>query len=47
MIPVVGVGLAVSETTGYDLDSLVAVAREAAQRAAISVDNAVLVGDAE
>lgn len=47
VIPVVGVGLAVSETTGYDLDSLVAVAREAAQRAAISVDNAVLVGDAE
>jgi len=47
VIPVVGVGLAVSETTGYELDSLIEVAREAAQRAAHSVDNAVLVGDAE
>lgn len=46
VIPVVGVGVALSDTTGYDVDSLVRVARAAARRAATNVDASVLVGDA-
>lgn len=47
IIPVVGVGVALSDTTGYDPATLAGVARTAASRAAISVDTSVLVGEAE
>lgn len=47
VIPVVGVGVALSDTTGYDAAALTRVAREAAIRAAASVETSVLVGDAE
>ncbi len=45
VIPVVGVGVALSDTTGYDPGALQRVAREAAVRAAASVEDSVLVGD--
>ncbi|MCR2762171.1 hypothetical protein NQ152_01480 [Microbacterium sp. zg.B48] len=47
VIPVVGVGVALSDTTGYDPQALSAVARGAARRAATSVDTSILVGEAE
>jgi GGDEF domain-containing protein len=47
VIPVVGVGVALSDAAGYDADALMSVARGAASRAATSVDTSVLVGDAE
>jgi hypothetical protein len=45
IIPVVGVGIALSDTTGYEPGDLQRVAREAASRAALSVETSVLVGD--
>jgi hypothetical protein len=47
VIPVVGVGVALSDTVGYDAERLATVAREAATRAAIDVDASVLIGEAE
>lgn len=47
VIPVVGVGVALSDTTGYDARALASVARAAASRAATDVDASVLIGDAE
>jgi hypothetical protein len=47
VIPVVGVGVALSDTTGYDAQALARVARTAAIRAATSVDSSVLVADTE
>ncbi|GAA3207996.1 hypothetical protein [Microbacterium terregens] len=47
VIPVVGVGVALSDTTGYDAEALSGVARGAARRAATSVDTSILVGEAE
>jgi hypothetical protein len=46
VIPVVGVGVALSDTVGYAPEELDAVAREAATRAATNVDTSVLIGDA-
>ncbi|MET0830386.1 MAG: hypothetical protein ABWY26_12740 [Microbacterium sp.] len=47
VIPVVGVGVALSDTTGYDAGALAGLARDAATRAATDVDTSVLVGEAE
>ena len=47
VIPVVGVGVALSEVSGYEAAALARVAREAAARAATSVEASVLVGEAE
>lgn len=47
VIPVVGVGVALSDATGYDADALAEVARGAASRAAANVESSVLVGDTE
>lgn len=47
VIPVVGVGVALSDSVGYDPDALRRVAREAASRAAANVETSVLVGDPE
>ena len=47
VIPVVGVGVALSDTVGYDGGRLAEVAREAATRAATDVDTSVLIADAE
>lgn len=47
VIPVVGVGVALSDTTGYSADALSGVARAAASRAATNVDTSVLIGEAE
>ncbi len=47
VIPVVGVGVGLSDTTGYDAEALTSVARDAASRAATNVDTSVLVGEAE
>lgn len=47
VIPVVGVGVALSDAAGYDPAGLQRVASEAATRAAASVETSVLVGDAE
>lgn len=47
VIPVVGVGVALSDTVGYDGVRLAEVAREAATRTATDVDASVLIGDAE
>ena len=47
VIPVVGVGVALSDTIGYDAELLAGAAREAATRAAIDVDASVLIGEAE
>jgi hypothetical protein len=46
VIPVVGVGVALSDTVGYGPEELDAVARDAATRAATNVDTSVLIGDA-
>jgi hypothetical protein len=45
VIPVVGVGIALSSTVGYDVAELIDVARATAARAAASVDAAVLLGE--
>lgn len=47
VIPVVGVGVALSDSAGYAGPALERVAREAASRAAASVETSVLVGEAE
>ena len=47
VIPVVGIGVGMSDTAGYDPGELIRVAREAASRAATSVETSVLVGDDE
>jgi GGDEF domain-containing protein len=44
VIPVVGVGVALSESAGYDPDLLVRQARDAARRAAINPDSSVVFG---
>ena len=45
VIPVVGVGVGLSDATGYESDAILRLARTAAQRAAITVESSVLVGD--
>jgi len=45
VIPVVGVGVALSDAVGYDDEALIRVARDAARRAALSVESSVLVGE--
>ncbi len=45
VIPVVGVGVALSETSGHDPSELVRAAREAAARAAANVETSVLVDE--
>lgn len=47
VIPVVGVGVSLSDAAGYEPGELIRVAREAASRAATSVETSVLMGDAE
>ncbi|MFK4835892.1 hypothetical protein ACI3KY_09200 [Microbacterium sp. ZW T2_14] len=47
VIPVVGVGVALSETAGYDPAALIRAAREAASRAAVDVETSVLLDDGE
>jgi hypothetical protein len=47
VIPVVGVGIALSDAAGYDAQALQRVARDTATRAADSVETSVLVGEAE
>ncbi len=47
VIPVVGVGVALSETAGYDPAELMRVAREAASRAAANIETSVLVDEGE
>ncbi|MBU4465379.1 MAG: hypothetical protein KKH75_05990 [Actinobacteria bacterium] len=44
VIPVMGVGIGLSDTAGYDGEALVRIARDAAQRAATSVETSVLIG---
>lgn len=47
IIPVVGIGVALSDVSGYAAAELVDIAREAATRAAASVESSVLVADAD
>ncbi len=47
VIPVVGIGVGLSDAAGYDAGALIRIAREAASRAATSVESSVLVGDDE
>jgi GGDEF domain-containing protein len=47
VIPVVGVGVALSESAGYEPAELMRVAREAASRAAANVETSVLVDEGE
>lgn len=47
VIPVVGVGVSLSDEIGYDTVALIDAARETARRAATSVDSSVLVGESE
>lgn len=47
IIPVVGVGVALSDTVGYDGTALATAAADAASRAAANVDASVLVGDGD
>ena len=47
VIPVVGIGVGLSDTGGPDADALIRIAREAATRAAMSVETSVLIGDDE
>lgn len=47
VIPVVGVGVALSETSGYTPEALLHAARDAAARAAATVENSVLVDEGE
>ncbi|MFT4212837.1 MAG: hypothetical protein QM626_13315 [Microbacterium sp.] len=44
VIPVVGVGVALSETVGYDTEGLITAAREAAMSAAVNPDSSVVFG---
>ncbi|WES65602.1 hypothetical protein P0L94_05915 [Microbacter sp. GSS18] len=44
VIPVLGVGVGLSDSAGYDADGLVEVAREAATRASLSIETSVLIG---
>ncbi len=46
VIPVVGVGVGLSDAAGYDAGAIVDLARSAAQRAATTVESSVLVGEA-
>lgn len=46
VIPVVGVGVALSDSVGHRADELVRVARAAAARAATSIESSVLMADA-
>lgn len=46
VIPVVGVGIALSDAAGYDGSALLRVARDTAIRAADSIETSVLVGEA-
>jgi hypothetical protein len=46
VIPVLGVGVGLSTSAGYDADALIESARDAAHRAAASVESSVLIGDA-
>jgi hypothetical protein len=45
VIPVVGVGVGLSDVAGYEVDDLMGRARDAAQRAALSIDASVLVAE--
>ena len=47
IIPVVGIGVALSDVSGYDATGLVDVARDAAVKAAASVEASVLVAEAD
>lgn len=47
VIPVIGVGVSLSDAAGHRADELVRVARDAAGRAATSVESSVLMADAE
>jgi hypothetical protein len=47
VIPVVGVGVALSDTAGYEPVHLIGVARDAASRAAANVETSVLVDEGE
>lgn len=47
VIPVIGVGVALSDVAGHEPSDLMRIAREAAERAATSVETSVLVSDAE
>ncbi len=44
VIPAVGIGVALSETVGYDADALLRSAREAAATAAVSIESSVVFG---
>lgn len=46
VIPVLGVGVGLSSAAGYDAEALVRSARDAARRAAASVESSVLIGGA-
>jgi hypothetical protein len=46
VIPVLGVGVGLSTTAGYDAQTLIDTARDAARRAASSVESSVLIGEA-
>lgn len=45
VIPIVGVGVGLTDIVGHDAAALLRAAREAAERAATSVESSVLVGD--
>jgi len=45
VIPVVGIGVSLSDAAGYDAEELLRVARDAARRAALSVESSVVVGE--
>ncbi|GAA1949657.1 hypothetical protein [Microbacterium deminutum] len=47
VIPVVGVGVGLSDAAGYETTSLIRLARDAAARAATSVETSVLIGHDE
>ncbi|WP_040568980.1 hypothetical protein [Microbacterium yannicii] len=47
VIPVVGIGIALSDSVGGEPENLIRVAREAASRAATSIESSVLIGDAD
>jgi GGDEF domain-containing protein len=47
VIPVVGIGIALTESVGGEPADLMRVAREAASRAATSIESSVLIGDAD
>lgn len=46
VIPVLGVGVGLSDTAGYDAAALIELARETAGRAALNIETSVLVADA-